>query len=226
MSFSPNINVWTLGKGPRGAWKLQHTTESLEEAVTWFEQLEAKGKQVALYELGAFLHEGKQTAGQVAFWWSVDLNAYMERAPEGRGIGWADGFDTWITYAFPEPSVALPTPREASLPETIAEPEERYVEAACEHCGRILPMNRLKRLTHEVRAGRSSGSFRSSRSTTSRTSSKSLSNSSTFGTSSSSGRSYYKTETLVLCEACHEKQVYADRTITQILFERFMRALR
>lgn len=102
MSFSPNINVWTLGKGANGQWKLHHTTESLEDAVSWLLKLEAQGKQVALYELGMFLHDGMQVAGQVGFWWTANLYGYMEGEPQGRGCGWSDGYDTYVDYTFPE----------------------------------------------------------------------------------------------------------------------------
>ena len=110
VSFSPNLNVWTLGKGARGQWKLHHTTDSMQDAASWFAKLEKQGKQVVLYELGLFQHEGHQIAGQVAFWWSANLNEAMEREPEDRGVGWADGYDTWVEYTYPEQveSVRLP----------------------------------------------------------------------------------------------------------------------
>lgn len=116
MSFSPNINVWTLGKGPRGQWKLHHTTDSLEDAIEWFVRLDDQGKQVALYELGAFLHQGKRTAGQVAFWWNEAFNGHMESEPEGRGVGWSDDFDIWVEYEHPEDASSSLTALEADRP--------------------------------------------------------------------------------------------------------------
>lgn len=108
MSIAPNINVWTLGRGARGQWKLQLSTANLKEAETCFAELEQQGKQVALYELGVFEHEGSRVAGQVGFWWSANLNEYMETEPQGRGVGWAHDFDTYVSYAFPEPMVDRP----------------------------------------------------------------------------------------------------------------------
>ncbi len=116
MSTSPTINVWTLGRGPRGQWTLQHTTPDLDEAAALFEQLDGQGQQVALYEIGLFEHEGRRVAGQVGFWWSANLNGYMEMEPEGRGAGWSDEFDTYVHYeplgsAANEPTRAQPGPR-------------------------------------------------------------------------------------------------------------------
>lgn len=199
MSFSPNINVWTLGKGTRGAWKLQHTTESMEDAAAVFLKLQGEGKQVALYELGLFEHEGKQVAGQVAFWWSPNLNEAMEREPEDRGIGWSDGFDTWVEYTFPQVAeTALPAIWKESVPAAVLQPTERYVEASCDQCGLIVPMNQLQRFTHEVRSGRSSGASHTSGSTSRQSQGGSLSNSSKSRSFSQSNRIYYKTETLIL----------------------------
>ena len=100
----PSINVWTLGRGPRGQWTLQHTTADIDDATALFAELEKQGLQVALYELGLFAHEGRQVAGQVGFWWSANLNGYMQMEPEGRGAGWSDDFDAYVEYLLPEPS--------------------------------------------------------------------------------------------------------------------------
>lgn len=225
MSFSPNINVWTLGKGARGAWRLHHTTDSLQDAASWFAKLDEQGKQVALYELGLFEHEGQQIAGQVAFWWSTNLNEYMEREPENRGVGWSDGYDTWVEYTFPEQAVAaLPAIREEHVPAVVAEPTERYVEAACDRCGLILPRNRLQQYIHEVKSGRTSGTYRNSRSTSQRSSRNNFSSGSSFGSSSTSGRTFYKTETLLLCEECYARQT-APRTDPLSRFFHFMMRL-
>lgn len=213
MTFGPNINVWTLGKGARGQWKLQLSTADLGEAAACFKALEQAGKQVALYELGLFEHEGHRIAGQVAFWWSANLNAFMEREPEDRGVGWADGYDTYVTYTVPE---AAPT---ASLPAAVEEPRERYVERGCDHCGKIVPMNALSRFTHEVRTGRTSGTSRVSRSTSSRSSSNSYSSGARYGSSSTSGRTHYRTETLLLCNDCYARQKHASRNIFQIVWD-------
>lgn len=195
MTVGSKINVWTLGKGGRGVWKLRHTTDSMEDAAAWFTKLEGQGKQVALYELGLFQHEGQQVAGQVAFWWSINLNAYMEGEPEDRGVGWADGFDTWVAYAIPEPAVAaLPAIRKERLPSVAAEPTALFVEASCDRCGMILPMNQFHRHVHEVKTGRTSGTHRRSHSTSQRYSKNSFSLGTTFGSSSTSGRTFYKTE--------------------------------
>ncbi|MCJ2109017.1 hypothetical protein MKK70_27345 [Methylobacterium sp. E-041] len=225
MTLSANINVWTLGKGARGAWKLHHTTDSMEDAAGWFTKLEGEGKQVSLYELGLFEHEGQQVAGQVAFWWSTTLNTYMEREPEDRGVGWADGFDTWVAYAIPGSGVAaLPTIREEPVPVVTAKPAARYVEASCDRCGMILPMNQLHRHTREVKTGRTSGTRRSSHSTSERYLKSSFSGGTTFSSSSSSGRTFYKTETLLLCEACYAQQT-APRMDPLSRFIRFMTRL-
>ena len=216
MSAGPSLNVWTLGQGASGRWKLHLTTSSLGEAEACFNNLEQAGKQVAIYELGLFEHEGEQVAGQVGFKWSANFNDYMETEPQGRGIGWTEDFDTWVTYNVPTGSQPVPSTSElvpAVRPAKVEEPVERYVERACQHCGLILPMNQLRRLTHDVQTGRSSGTTRSSRSTTTRFSSRSFSNSNSFGSSSSSGRRHYKTETLILCKACYTRQRKVDRNL-------------
>lgn len=220
MSVGPNINVWTLGKGARGQWKLQLSTADFEEAVTLFAELDGQGKQVALYELGLFEHEGQQVAGQIGFWWSANLNEYMEREPEDRGFGWSDDSDTYVHYRFREHSTAQAASTAvavSTIPAPAEEASERYAEQPCDHCGKILPMNKLSRYTHEVQSGRTSGTTRTSRSNTSRASSGSFSNSTRNGSSSTSGRIYYRNETLLLCEDCYPVQVQRGRTFLQFI---------
>lgn len=237
MSFVPSFNVWTRSKGHQPKWVLHHTTETLSEALAWFTQLDAEGEQVAIYELGSFIHEGEEVEGQVGFWWSASLNDYMTRAPMRRGLGWTEDFDTWVEYRSPPLSspadielwgeLAVSADQElAQSPEyqeVALEPEERYVEVPCEHCGLILPMNQLHRLTHDVRTGGSSGfrstSGRSSRQGTSRSQRGATfsSSSGSRSSSSASNRTYYKTETLVLCADCYAKQDRADHPILTFL---------
>ena len=225
MSVGPNINVWTLGKGAKGAWKLQLSTADFDEALALFAELDGQGKQVALYELGLFEHEGQQVAGQVGFWWSDNLNTYMEMEPQDRGVGWSEDFATHVNYRIPDlglwtaatqaasTGVAVPTMT------AVAEPLERYVEKPCGQCGRILPMNELSHYTREVQSGRTSGMTRTSRSNTSRASAGSFSNSTRNGSSSSSGRTYYRTETLLLCNSCYPAQKQQGRTFLRFLWE-------
>ena len=86
----------------------------------------------------------------------------------------------------------------------------RYAEAECEHCGVILPKNRLRRCEIEREVGRSSGSTRratSNRSGSSNSfSGKGATYRSSYGTtnslSSSSGRRYYKNSVVLLCDGC------------------------
>jgi hypothetical protein len=86
----------------------------------------------------------------------------------------------------------------------------RYAEAGCDHCGVILPKNRLQRREVEQEVGRSSGATR--RSTSSRNGSSNSfsgqrstyrsSRGSTNSLSFSSGKTYYKNSVAFLCEDC------------------------
>lgn len=205
VDFDPNINVWTLGAGVKGKWKLILTTDDLEQAVAVFQDLEQQGRQVAVYELGSFVHEGKKVVGQVGFWWSENLNEYMGGTPSVRGRGLSEDHGTLVNYIFPGEEQRSAS---SNLP-TSSQPA-RYAEATCDRCGKILPMNELKRLSHNVTTGGFSGTNRVSRSTTTRISSRGVSSSYTNGSSSSSGRRYYKRETVMLCAECYRSQVGSD----------------
>lgn len=215
MSEAQSLNVWTLSKGAKPRWKLQLTTTDIEEALASFIAFSDAGRQVAVYELGEFEHEGEQVVGQVGFMWSENLNDYMGSEPSGRGQGWTEDYNTFVAYAaLSAQSRSLTT---TSSTRQLSQP--RYVEAACERCGVILPMNELQHYTHDVQTGRVSGTTRTSHSTTSRMSSRSFSSSTRNATSHTSGRRYYRSETLLLCPGCYEQHRLADRNIFQILWD-------
>lgn len=88
--------------------------------------------------------------------------------------------------------------------------EEHYRQVACDNCGLIMPQNQAHRYECEVATARSGPAFRDNVSFSNRYSStgrRSTGSRVSFG--SSSGRTYYKKEVLLLCDKCYEAQIAA-----------------
>lgn len=223
VEFDERFQIWTLGQGPRARWRCRLDCSDLQEAQQASRTLVQQGEWPSIREIGAFEHNGRRSVGWVTFWWCDSLNEEMEGAPEGRGSGWSDEEDIFVSYEFPgqnagpwarakSPGTAVTISQvtrqpmaetvedEIFIPQPSSPSRNRYVTASCEDCGLIAPMNDLIITERESLSGRSSGARRYSVSRSSGGSYRS-------GASATSGRSYFKSERPLLCADCHQTEM-------------------
>ncbi len=209
--FTTELNVWTRPKKDDSAdWALQLTTEDPDEAQQAAEQAANARTISTVFERGRFMVEGKRKTDQIMFWWSESYYDTMEEEPQGRGHGWSEEYETFVDYEYPN-GTALVISDIRSSEVDVPRQKQRYAMVNCEICGIELPQNEAQVYTHNVEVGHSSGSYRFSSSSTHRLSRRSSSNSYTSGTSRTSGRKYYKRESVFLCANCFEERQGSDQ---------------
>jgi hypothetical protein len=175
---------------------------------------------VSLWEYGSYALNGETENGLVRFWWNEHEGKIYDAAkPVGRGIALVTEKDVAPALVAYEPEVSSVEPEdideeEDNDEEAIVDDEVsggNYVKTSCEDCGLIMPLYEKHEYSYEEEVGRSSGSARVGRSARRRTSSTGRSAYSTGSSSSySTGRTYYATRTLVLCEDCFGSRIAAD----------------
>lgn len=215
LDFDPDFNVWTRSKADENGWSLLLNTSDLKEALALAKRI-GRGDTIAMiYEQGVFTHDGRRVVDQVGFWWSRNAYKAMGSHPRGRGYGYSDTHGEFVEYEYPMGGEAETTAHRQlaiSAGGEVAEAEEatQYAEVECERCHKLFPGNLAQNYAHEVETGRVSGTTRSTRSSSSRYSARSYSTTSYHSESASSGRTYYRTVTEVLCQECYNAQAEAD----------------
>ncbi len=206
--------VWTRNLNDEESWKLELSTDDLAEAQALALEFGTDDVISTIYERGRFKVGRRYRTEYILFWWSDSYAEQMGGVPEGRGEGWPEHHKGYVMYEpaddQPAGSSAIATGR-SSVVLAAAPQTRRYQMIHCERCGLELPKNEAYPYTQDVKIGSSSGSSRSGYSSTSRTSSRSFSNSSTSRQSYSSGRNYYRRQTMLLCGECYTAQVQADK---------------
>ena len=213
---TPEFNVWSGPVDRDDQWVHSLTTSNLQDALLCAEQVGEGDVGSIVYELGAFRINGAETVDDVAFWWSTNLRE-TEGEPQGRGHGWSDNHQAYVTYTHPEIIPALTTAH--NTPAIPAPPTYAYSFAECDNCGLQLSKKEMRRYSRWIAVGRTSASTRSSSSQSHRLSNRSTSTTYRHGSSASSGRTYYKSENLLLCSRCYNQQTRSDfrRTILKSL---------
>ncbi len=222
LDFDPSFRLWTKNKDDDSSWSLVIETSDLDEAVALGKRL-GRGETIAVvYEQALLNRSGKRLIDQVAFWWSRNYYKTMGSHPVGRGCGYSDTYSEFVEYEFPTEG----EPEQASAGELVVSPTHEvvqyedsplYARAQCDHCSKIFPGNLAQKYTYEAQSGRVSGTFRSSRSNSTRYSGRSYSSGSSHSESFSSGRTYYRKVTKVLCQECYGKQAEAD--LNKLIFK-------
>lgn len=220
-----SFTVWGYPPDDSADEKIEESYLSYKEVMARGEQLAAnKDYRVSVSEYGTYELNGESESATLSFWWNEEEGKLYRATPVGRGVGMIerDGDTSALVAYVPE----MPGAKDESYDQTEEEAEEEdeeeeeYEKSSCEHCGIIKPMYALQEYEREEEVGRSSGSARAGYSSGRRYSSTGRSShSNRSSVSSSSGRTYYATRRMLLCEDCYAAQVLADRTWTDDLID-------
>jgi hypothetical protein len=169
---------------------------------------------VSICERATFEVDGETKNEILEFWWRDSAGSDRGFPFRGRGIGLAIRKDTSRVFVRYTPS--SPTVDEEDLVDDLevdasSTDSDEYVKTHCEDCGKIMPLYEKFEYEYEEEVGRSSGSARVGRSSHRRSLSTGKSSYSSGSSSSySTGRTYYATRKLVLCEDCYTTRIKAD----------------
>lgn len=163
------------------------------------------GKGVYISESAVFASGKSKKEELLLVWWNKPYADILEVVPRGRGYGYYSpkrGASRFIEY---EPDPVWQDEEEEDDTEDAEEDEDEYVTTHCESCGKVMPLYEAVEYEYEEQVGRSSGSRRSGQSSSRRVSTKGKT-SYAYGSSgsSSSGRTYYRTKTKILCQDCYK----------------------
>jgi hypothetical protein len=164
------------------------------------------GKGVYISESAVFTTGKSKKEGLLLVWWNKPYADILEVVPRGRGHGYywpKRGVSRFVEYE-PDPAWQDEDAEEDTEDaEENEEEEAEYVKTHCESCGKIMPLYEAVEFEYEEQVGRSSGSKRSGQSSSRRVSTKGRT-SYAYGSSGSrsSGRTYYRTKTKILCQDC------------------------
>lgn len=178
---------------------------SLEEAMTEARRLVAEDEYdaVSVWEYGSYAVGKSEKEGYVLIWHHPETDEELQGI-RGRGARVTDkGKVVPISY----------TPTQAPDDEEEDEAEEQeddYVEVHCEECGKIIPMNQATEYKYEEEVGRSSGTSRSGSSSTRRQGKRGYSTTQSSSRGYSSGRTYYRQKSKLLCEECYSAASTGD----------------
>lgn len=171
--------------------------------------------QVRLYEWCRFSVAGETKTGMLPFWWKNCAD--LDYIPRRRGIGLTerdDGSPVLVNYEphSPDPIIDKNTVSDNDDDTDLESDDGEYVTTHCEDCGKVMPLYEKCEYSYEEEVGRSSGSMRFGKSSRRRSSSGGGSSYSSGSSSSySTGKTYYATRTLVLCEICYDSRIEADK---------------